>query len=51
MVENEKLGDMEVIDGLTVHPTLEEAEEWGAFEDNAIEDEEETEEVTINGES
>jgi hypothetical protein len=42
-MENTKLGDMELIDGLTVYPTLEEAEEWGAVEDEAsfIEDESE----------
>lgn len=41
--EDQKIGDMEIIDGLTVYPSLEEAEEWGAVEDIAslVEDEDE----------
>lgn len=40
MRKDQTFGDMEVIDGLTVYPTLEEAEEWGAFEDDAITEDE-----------
>lgn len=53
-MENKKqdIGSMEVIEGLTVYPTLEEAEEWGAVEDIAslIEDDnEEAEADNSNG--
>lgn len=48
MNKNQQFGDIEVIDGLTVYPTLEEAEEWGAFEDDAIVEDEENEEEVAN---
>ena len=46
MSNDQQFGDMEAIDELTVYPTLEEAEEWGAFEDDAI-----TENEIIEGEN